>query len=69
MENTMPPPIHIDRVNKTLRYPCACGRTSSIRFEDLVPDESLDYCGCGMVKTTFTADNIAEYYKGLLGPA
>jgi hypothetical protein len=64
----MPPPLRIDRANRQLLYPCACGRMVPIPFDSLTADQWLDPCGCGEATIMFTPEQIA-HYKGEPGPA
>lgn len=64
----MPSRIQIDRAGRKLWYPCTCGRTIPISFDSLIPDEAVDYCGCGEAKITFSAELIASY-REQAGPA
>ena len=41
-------------------YKCACGHRVTVPIQDLVPDEWIDYCGCGESRLLLTFDQVAS---------
>lgn len=52
-----------DRSSQEFTYRCGCGSQIQIQVGDLIPDQFIDYHGCGNGDISFTPDLIAEYRK------
>jgi hypothetical protein len=50
---------HVD--NASMATLCCCGQRIDIPVEDLVPDQQIDYHGCGGATISFTPEQINEY--------
>ncbi len=63
MDRTFKEGIVFNWAKRALDYKCGCGKTIEIRIEDLIPDQFIDYHGCGNGDVSFTLDQVAEYRK------
>ena len=52
-----------DIPNGELTYQCGCGSLIKIRVSNLVPDQFIDYHGCGDGDISFPLDQVANYRK------
>ena len=55
--------IKFDIFDGSITYRCKCGRTVSLTAEDLIPDQAIDYCGCGLEVHLFRRDTVADHRK------
>ena len=63
MSRTIRDALVFDIATRELTYLCSCNRRIVLPIENLIPDEFVDYHGCGGARITFTADQIADYRK------
>jgi transcriptional regulator with XRE-family HTH domain len=63
MSKTFREGLSFDIATGELTYLCSCGMRIALPVEALVPDEFVDYHGCGAARISFTADQIAHYRK------
>jgi len=53
---------NFDVAAREYSYWCSCGRFVRVPFEKLVAG-STDYCGCGLLTTSFLSGDVALYHK------
>ena len=54
----------LDATAKEYSYWCECGKFVRVPFAELVAG-SKDYCGCGLLATSFLPGDVAEHHKAL----
>lgn len=61
MSRTIERGVSVNVATGELIYLCSCYRRVAIPIGELVPDEFVDYCGCGDSRYCVTAGEVAHY--------